>query len=259
MSLSGRKGVSFSDSPVGPSLIIPSDGNIRYYEFENDKFEYLSEYSSANPQRGVAFLPKRGVNMHENEVTRAFKTVNDTYIEPISFVVPRRAEVFQSDVYPPTTGLKPAMSFADWLGGKDGLPPKIDMESLYEGQEPVEVPSDYKPTPTLTPAPEPVKKEPEPKAEPAPTTALRGPPPSMKEQTASIAAMTSKYADKDEVESPVEEESSSSFEEVPKPVERAAVRPASPVKGPPAAAAAPAGVPERKVNTFPPYFHRYFN
>lgn len=71
------------------------DGNIRYFEYENDKFEYLSQFQSSDPQRGIAFLPKRGVNMHENEVMRAFKTVNDAYIEPISFIVPRRAEVFQ--------------------------------------------------------------------------------------------------------------------------------------------------------------------
>ena len=36
---------------------------IRYYEYADDKFEFLSEYKSADPQRGVAFLPKRGVNV----------------------------------------------------------------------------------------------------------------------------------------------------------------------------------------------------
>lgn len=40
-----------------------SDGNIRYYEYENDKFEYLSEYKSPDPQRGIAFLPRRGINV----------------------------------------------------------------------------------------------------------------------------------------------------------------------------------------------------
>lgn len=40
-----------------------SDGNIRYFEYVHDKFEYLSEHKSADPQRGVAFLPKRGVNV----------------------------------------------------------------------------------------------------------------------------------------------------------------------------------------------------
>jgi coronin-1B/1C/6 len=40
-----------------------SDGNIRYFEYENDKFQYLTEYKSVEPQRGIAFLPKRGVNV----------------------------------------------------------------------------------------------------------------------------------------------------------------------------------------------------
>lgn len=40
-----------------------SDGNIRYFEYVNDKFEFLSEYKSVDPQRGVAFMPKRGVDV----------------------------------------------------------------------------------------------------------------------------------------------------------------------------------------------------
>lgn len=67
-----------------------SDGNIRYYEYTNDEFIYLSEYKSTDPQRGVAFIPRRGLSVHENEVMKAYKTVNDTHIEPISFIVPRR-------------------------------------------------------------------------------------------------------------------------------------------------------------------------
>lgn len=38
-----------------------SDGNIRYFEYSNDEFIFLSEYKSGDPQRGIAFLPKRGV------------------------------------------------------------------------------------------------------------------------------------------------------------------------------------------------------
>lgn len=40
-----------------------SDGNIRYFEYENDKFQFLSEYKSTEPQRGIAFMPKRGVSV----------------------------------------------------------------------------------------------------------------------------------------------------------------------------------------------------
>ena len=204
-----------------------SDGNIRYYEYENDNFEYLSEYKSADPQRGIAFMPKRGLNLQENEVMRAYKTVNDTYIEPISFIVPRRAEVFQSDIYPPATGSKPGMTSADYFGGKDALPPKIDMEGVYNNEAPTEVPSDYKPPPPLTPMPVPETKKPEPPKEaakepPQPSPAMQTPA-SMKEQGASMAAMTSKFADPKEVSE--EDDDSSSFEEVPKPVERAQGKP----------------------------------
>lgn len=150
-------------------LTLCSDGNIRYFEYANDKFEFLSEYKSSDPQRGIAFLPKRGVNVHENEVMRAFKTVNDSYIEPISFLVPRRAEVFQDDIFPPTVGIKPAMSAAEWFNGEEDLPPKIDLARVYAGEESAEVASDYKPT-ARAPSPNvhsPTKKAPE--AEPEPT------------------------------------------------------------------------------------------
>lgn len=210
------------------------DGNIRYYEYENDKFEYLSEYKSADPQRGIAFLPKRGVNMHENEVTRAYKTVNDSYIEQISFIVPRRSETFQEDIYPPTVGLKPAMSSKEWLDGEEAVPPKISLESLYDGAGVKEVPSDQikpvaKAPSTVKTEPKPQVKAPEPAApEPiaTPTSTARGPPPSMKEQGGSMAAMVGKYTDKE----PVEEESDddSSFEEIQKPAERtSATKPVS--------------------------------
>ncbi|EAW14297.1 coronin [Aspergillus clavatus NRRL 1] len=205
------------------------DGNIRYFELENDKFEFLAEYKSADPQRGIAFMPKRGVNMHENEVTRAFKTVNDSYIEPISFIVPRRSENFQDDIYPPTFGLKPAMGPSEWFAGKEAIPPKISMASLYEGEGLQEVTGvQEKPTAAMG-APEP-KAEAEPKpSEPVPVKKASEPVPeptpvvkpevSMKEQGASMAAMVNKFADKEEDEVEAADDDSG-FEEIPKPAER---------------------------------------
>jgi len=203
------------------------DGNIRYYEYENDSFEYLSEYKSADPQRGIAFLPKRGVNIHENEVMRAFKTVNDSYIEPISFIVPRRAEVFQGDIYPPTVGLKPGISGKQWMDGKEALPPKIDLESVYNGEAPADVPSNHKTAVVVSEAPPPAvetKEAPEPakapepvQEEPTPTPASVRAPTSVKDQGAAVSSMVSKFAD-DEPEDDGDE--TSSFEEVAEPVER---------------------------------------
>ncbi|KAJ5742456.1 uncharacterized protein N7511_011475 [Penicillium nucicola] len=224
------------------------DGNIRYFELENDKFEFLSEHKSADPQRGVAFMPKRGVNMHENEVACAYKTVNDSYIEPVSFIVPRRSENFQDDIYLPTTGLAPAMSSSEWLGGKEAIPPKISMASLFEGEGLKEVSGvEEKPTgaidtpatkaaesPKATEAP---KKSPEPVApkaapESAPELSSIGrPAPSMKEQGASMAAMVNKFADGED-DGNVSDDDNSSFEEVPKPVERATRSPVAETSSP---------------------------
>ncbi|KAL8948165.1 MAG: hypothetical protein Q9222_005630 [Ikaeria aurantiellina] len=253
-SISGVCMPFWDDSTQCLYLAGKGDGNIRYFEYEHDKFEYLSEYKSADPQRGIAFLPKRGVNMHENEVMRAFKTVNDSYIEPISFIVPRRAEVFQGDIYPPVTGTKPAMSAVDWFEGQEGLPPKIDLESVYEGEEPTEIPattskpvsrvqskttmlsspSKKDPEPTAAAAPLPSEKVSEPIKEShqlSPPPAFKSPPLSMKEQSSSIAKLASKYDDKEDSSSSAEDDTSS-FEEVAKPVERN-VRPKSPEKKPP--------------------------
>jgi len=200
------------------------DGNIRYYEYANDKFEYLSEHKSSDPQRGIAFVPKRGVNTHENEIMRAYKTVNETFIEPVSFVVPRRAEVFQNDIYPPTTGTTPSMSSADFFAGKEtSLPPKFSLENLYDGTEVQNIPAAKAPSPAQVkeqPAPSvtpPVKAATPTEPTPAPSTA-RAPPPSVNDNKASMASMASKFADKDGKAE--DEDDSSSFEEIPKPVVR---------------------------------------
>jgi coronin-1B/1C/6 len=187
-------------------------------------------------------MPKRGVNMHENEVARAYKTVNDQYIEPVSFIVPRRSENFQDDIYLPTIGVTPAMSCSEWLGGKEAIPPKISMASLFDGEgikevsgveeKPTGSMDSPEPTPAASPKPteaskatELPKKTPEPASpkasEPAreSTPVAARPPPSMKDQGASMASMVDKFADGEE-EGNVSDDDDSSFEEVSKPVER---------------------------------------
>ena len=162
---------------------------------------------------------------------RAFKTVNDSYIEPISFIVPRRAEVFQDDIYPPVFGSNPAMSSKEWFDGKEGFPAKIDLASVYAGEGPTEIPAGNNTvlkdsTPLQPPAlvkkdAEPLKKEVEPvKQANQPSPALRSPP-SIKEQAGSISNLVSKFADKDDNYSDRKgDEDTSSFEEVSKIVDR---------------------------------------
>ncbi|KAI8062153.1 hypothetical protein BC940DRAFT_359073 [Gongronella butleri] len=117
------------------------DGMIRYYEYENDELFFLSEYKSGDPQRGMAFLPKRAVNVNECEVARAYK-LGSTLIEPVSFKVPRKSDAFQSDIFPPAISDEPALTADEWLGGKDANPKTIDLEAGFSVKEKKE----FKPT-----------------------------------------------------------------------------------------------------------------
>lgn len=149
---------------------------------------------------------------------RAFKTVNDTHIEPISFTVPRRAETFQADIFPPAIGSKPAVSAQEWLEGKTAVPNKIDLESVYEGTATKEIASDYKPPAQPTPAPAPAPA-PEPKQEPEPAPAVtRAAPPSVTDQKKSMSAMANKY--QDDEEEAKDDDDASSFEEIGRPTPR---------------------------------------
>ncbi|GCE98670.1 coronin-like protein crn1 [Zygosaccharomyces mellis] len=117
-------------------LVGKGDGNIRYYELQDDQLYELSEYLSTDPQRGFAAAPKRKLNLKDNEIMKCFKTVIDTCIEPISFYVPRRSEAFQHDIYPDAPSDKPALTADEWFGGKSVEGPLlINLKDLYEGSE----------------------------------------------------------------------------------------------------------------------------
>lgn len=108
------------------------DGNIRYYEIVDDApfIYYLTEYKSASPQRGLNFLPKRGCNTGICEVMRGYK-VTPTLVEPISFTVPRRSDLFQDDLFPPAYAGQAAQTADEWLGGQDVEPKKISLEGGF--------------------------------------------------------------------------------------------------------------------------------
>jgi coronin-1B/1C/6 len=99
------------------------DGNIRYYEIVDEApyIYFLSEFKSATPQRGMCLIPKRAVNLGECEIARALKVGVKT-IEPISFAVPRKSDIFQDDIYPPCFSGDPSLSAGEYFGGKDADP-----------------------------------------------------------------------------------------------------------------------------------------
>ncbi|XP_048360015.1 coronin-2A, partial [Sphaerodactylus townsendi] len=96
------------------------DGNIRYYEISLEKpyLNYLVEYRSPLPQKGVGTMPKRGLDVSSCEIFRFYKLIPmKNLIEPVSMIVPRRSESYQEDIYPLTAGVQPALTAQEWLNG----------------------------------------------------------------------------------------------------------------------------------------------
>jgi len=104
------------------------DGNIRYYEVVDEApyVHFLSEFKSNQPQRGMGWTPKTSMDLASCEIARLLKITGNA-CEPISFTVPRKGDIFQDDLYPPTFSGEPSLTSAEWFGGKTADPKQISL------------------------------------------------------------------------------------------------------------------------------------
>ncbi|CAD7947178.1 unnamed protein product [Amoebophrya sp. A25] len=102
------------------------DGNIKFFEYVDGSLHYLDDYASNQPQRGLAFFPKRVMDVSTHEVARAAKLDSESNLTFLPFKVPRRAMLFQDDLYPPTAQLnEPAMSVSEFLVAVDAADQRL--------------------------------------------------------------------------------------------------------------------------------------
>lgn len=110
------------------------DGNIRYFEVTAEKpyLQFLMEFRSPAPQKGLAVMPKHSLDVGACEVFRFYKLIPlKGLIEPISMIVPRRSDQYQEDLYPMTAGTEPALSASEWLSGIDRDPVLVSLRPSY--------------------------------------------------------------------------------------------------------------------------------
>jgi coronin-1B/1C/6 len=112
------------------------DGNVRYYELVDDKpfIHFISEYKSNVPQLGMAFRPKTACDVSICEIASCLK-VCGTYVEPISFCVPRKSDLFQDDLFPDTAGPIPTVEGGAWFSGETGEPKLVSLEGGFVAPE----------------------------------------------------------------------------------------------------------------------------
>lgn len=76
---------------------IQGDCAIRYYEVNNEYpfVHYINTYTTSEPQRGIAFMPKLGLNSNENEIARIYKVTTKGVVDELQFFVPRKSDLYQ--------------------------------------------------------------------------------------------------------------------------------------------------------------------
>ncbi|KAL3092355.1 hypothetical protein niasHS_007564 [Heterodera schachtii] len=105
-------------------LMGKGDCAIRYYEINEDPpyVHYINTHTTSEPQRGFAFMPKRGMNSLENEINRIYKVTTKGVVDILQFFVPRKSDLWQADLYPDTRSLIPALTAEEFVGGKNAPP-----------------------------------------------------------------------------------------------------------------------------------------
>jgi WD40 repeat protein len=113
------------------------DGNIRYYEVVDEApyIHFLSEFKSASPQRGMGWVPKTALDLSSCEIARLLKLTANA-VEPVSFTVPRKSDMFQDDLYPPTYAGEPTLNADQWFGGSNAQPKTITLSPGYAPPKP---------------------------------------------------------------------------------------------------------------------------
>jgi len=104
------------------------DGNLRYYEVElegpaNAMVHFISQYASNEPAAGCGSMPKRGCDVNTNEIVRLYKQTG-TLLQPLSFKVPRKSDLFQDDIFPACRSDEAALTHQQWFAGETVSGPK---------------------------------------------------------------------------------------------------------------------------------------
>ncbi|ESN94086.1 hypothetical protein HELRODRAFT_115162 [Helobdella robusta] len=109
------------------------DSAIRYFEITDEApyIHYLNTYQSNEPQRGIGWMPKRGLNVNNCEIARFYKLHTKGFCEIIPMTVPRKSELFQDDLYPDTFSDVPALTADEWIEGRNAPPTLMSMKEGY--------------------------------------------------------------------------------------------------------------------------------
>jgi coronin-1B/1C/6 len=105
------------------------DGNIRYFEMVDDtpwSFS-ISAHRTSKSAKGMCMLPKRSCDVMRCEVARFLKLTSRD-VEPLSFIIPRKSELFQDDIFPDCRSGKPSGTATEFFSGTSKKPVLMSLD-----------------------------------------------------------------------------------------------------------------------------------
>ena len=109
------------------------DGNIKIYELvESHPHQYAaSNFMTKVSATGICVAPKACVDVLSCETTRVIKLSKDNgvgRVAELKFIIPRKDECFQDDIFPDDYAGKPAQTADDYFDGSDAQPILMKMD-----------------------------------------------------------------------------------------------------------------------------------
>jgi coronin-1B/1C/6 len=122
------------------------DGAIRYYEYElnasteKPEVHYCSQYTSNESTAAIGCMPKRGVDVNTCEIMKFFRvcasgSAGIFKMEPLSFKVPRKSDLFQEDIFPDCRSDEPALTADQWFSGESSKPKTKSLKGGFQKKE----------------------------------------------------------------------------------------------------------------------------
>lgn len=112
------------------------DSSISYYQLGSKKkvCELISSFRGKAPQKGGAWVPKRGLDVGKIEIQRFYKLTKDSVV-PLSFKLDRKNKKFSSNVelYPNCYAGLPSMTAEEYMGGDNKDPVEMSMDPAMRG------------------------------------------------------------------------------------------------------------------------------
>jgi len=79
-------------------------------------------------------MPKRGVDVNTCEIVKLFR-VQGTKLEPLSFKVPRKSDLFQEDIFPDCRSDEPSLNAEQWFKGESAKPKTKSLQGGFKKSE----------------------------------------------------------------------------------------------------------------------------